>query len=365
MIFKLVIKNIIQFITRTPLSFFIVLLIEITAYIGVLMTYGVIRNTFSEKEQATLDSRQFSYSRYENGKGFVPWENSDKVLSDFKHLIFEELKDEIDSASVYGYMYYNGDMQMVCFTHFFTNELYYFHDIKYADFLHEDDILCIKEELTDAKLGTVLDIGGRKYKIADREKDVFFGLLFKLENAPSGVDLSSYQIFLKNIPTKSHVEEIKNRLSELFGDEYELILPKIPELRLEQFSNLMLLGCAAAMVFIVISMTKVYMYMLTKRKNWLIVMKLCGCKERKLTAALVFEILLVSGVSFCAGQLIGQDHLIPKMSKYYEAFDYVFSGQSYIVLFLSTLLLTVFISALRVNKYVHKSVKDMRAEGRR
>ena len=364
MLIRIQLKNLKNFVTGTPLAFLVIVLLEIIGSAGVILTYGIVRNTFSEQTESNMFSKFYEYTRWENGVGYSSWDNSDEVKNRFDELMQTELNDKIAQASWYGDVEIDGQARPACFTYYASEEYYDREDMTYQEYFTTGKSVILSQEFSDFKSGDTVIINGESYNVlfVDRSGNMAVSVWMPYDAMPENVSLNSIQFFVKEIPKRSEIESTSEKLYDIFGRDYELFVPDIPDLLLKQFDRTMLLTCGAAMLLIVFNCANVYLYIISRRKNQIIVLKLCGCKNIILFVMLITETVLISASAFGIGTLLTSKLLLPFLSEEYPAFETVYTEQSFGFLFLGYIILSVIVLSVKLIAFLSSTVNEMRGD---
>ena len=349
---KLTLKNLKTFITGTPVAFLVVLLTEILAAVGIIMTYGIVRNVFTEQERESVYSRELNYNKDEDIA--IDADDPEKQYRDFGTLINNDCAGLLNRAYLYGYVYEGMSRYFICLTKYFEESAPYVSREEISRYRSGENIVTVKSSVLQCSKGGSVELFGDTYTVFDvgdsSVMTVDFG--FAYDNAPKKLALSGLQLHFKDIPSKEQAEDIMSSIEGYFGHSESVALPKVPDLLVRQFNSTMLAGCAAAMVLIVINSVSLYMFILRRRSNWLSVVKLCGCKNRALIGIFMLEMALVSLAGYGTGQLICGRIIIPALSGYYPAFDSVYSPRAFAFIFAGYILVSAAVMLIRLTMFV-------------
>lgn len=357
---KLMLKNFKGFITGTPLAFLVIVLIEILGTIAIIISYGIVRNVFTEQEKESYFSKVMIYERWREDEGYTYWEDSGSIIEAFKKIVLK-YGDIFASAILDGVIQLNDKEYTIASSEYLSASSFDLEGVSFDEFVEGKNVVVVREDYL-CKIGDYINIEGKDYKIIGIMSEMIqsVNFIFPFNNSPKNIKYDSLYLHFKEIPTKKICNEIKNSIEESFGSDYPIQEPDIPDLLVKQFNAVMLVGCTIAMILIISNCITVYMYILRRRKNWLTVVKLCGCKNRNLIEIFLSEMLLVSCICFGIGYMISDQLIIPKMSRFYPAFETVYVSKAYICLFVGFVIISIFISYIRLLLFVNKPIDSMR-----
>ena len=167
---ELAFKNLKNLITRSPLAFLVIMLIEILGTVGIIMTYGIVRNVFTEQQKESSTSRWMNLWRWreeDDGSGeVIPWENTEDFCRKFSKLLNEECAGLLNSAEVYGTITVDGrKYSATCAKAWHKDEESKWDDRIYEMFERGENVVFVYTRSYPCRLGDVIKINGRDYKV--------------------------------------------------------------------------------------------------------------------------------------------------------------------------------------------------------
>ncbi|MBR6874523.1 MAG: hypothetical protein IKN17_13550 [Ruminococcus sp.] len=368
MTFKLILRNLRGFITGSPAAFAVVVLLEIFGAAAVVLSYGIVRNVFTEQEQETYMSRQYIIYMSEDRQGY--FEDSAAFMQGMQRMT-REFGSELDDAFCSGRLF-DGDVRYSVSMNWFPDEerfskLLDAPGVDYSRYSSGERLVHVSSGRFKVSAGDTVTVCGRDYKAykVSPGDNMWCDIGFFFPSAPDGIQVQALYLDFADIPLRSRIEELNDLVRELFGSDLLIVEPDIPDLLIQQF-NLTSLGiCAAIALIVVFNCITVYMYIFEKRRSWLAVVKLCGCKDRRCSAIFLGEAMLVTAVCTAAGTLIAALAVIPGLESSFKAFPQVYSVGSYLIIAAAYCLLSLVILTISVTGFVGETVDAMRKEAAR
>lgn len=370
MTIKLMFKNLKNFITRSPLAFFVVVVIEVFGAVGLIVTYGIVRNVFTEQEKEAHNSKWMTYEMYDDGVGYTYWDDTEQVYINAIKLAEEDAKGLLVSVYLDGKITVDGEKYNAGCTKYYHEPSDSWWQKDWIDkFMRGENVVLLSLKDNTYSAGDMIRINGKDYEVLYAEDNQKFDthlsnhFLFPYNCVPEGMEFSTIQLSFIDIPTHAQADAIAEKLKEYFGNEFPIRMPEIPDLLVQQFNTAMLGGCALAAVLIAFNCITVYMYIIRRRADWIAVVKLCGCKNQSIVTIMLSEILLVSCACFGIGVLISMKLLIPKLTNYYPLFDKFYTADSYRFLFLGLAGVFALVTLVQLTPFVRRTVDSMRKGG--
>ncbi len=178
------------------------------------------------------------------------------------------------------------------------------------------------------------------------------------KSIPNGT-FCEFSFELKEVPTQAECNEITQNLKQIFGYDVNVLPPELPDLLVEQFNSTSLLTCAVVMLIVIFNASLIYMFVLEKRKKWLSIIKLCGCKNDQCSVIFLTEIVFIIIICFIIGLYISNRFVIPKFIDQYPVFDVVYNTKSYGYIFLAYIVSSIIILLANIQPFVKRTVVDM------
>lgn len=158
-----------------------------------------------------------------------------------------------------------------------------------------------------------------------------------------------------------HISDlIKNEFSE-YTDNIQDPEPK--PLMEKQFNNMIYVISFLLMAVMMLNLSRLYTYILAKRKNALSVYSLCGASQIKIFVVCILEILLTLIFSYMCGFLIFRFIVMELIGKVYPSFLVFFDLKICIIILGSYILFGSIVMGLNILPMVRKSVSQLRKEG--
>lgn len=364
---ELAFKNLKNLITRSPLAFFVVILVEVFGTVGIIMTYGIVRNVFTEQQKESSTSRWMNIYRWKEGdENVTPWEDTDKLVSDLNKLLDEECNGLLNSVDLYGRLTLDGkEYRAGCTKYYHKNGLSSVSDSLFESYRDGKNVVKICTDEYPCEIGDVLNINGKEYTVIETGSIMSMAVcfFFPYDAMPSGMKFHEMTLWFKDIPTHKQADTIAEKIKEYFGAEFPINMPEIPDLLVQQFNSAMLACCAVVALMIAFNCITVYMYIIRRRSDWIAAVRLCGCGNGSLMYIISAEMLTVACIAFGIGALTAVKLIIPKMSVYYPLFDRFYTREAVGYLFLGYLGAFLLMTVGQLSAFVHRSVDRMRKEG--
>lgn len=364
---ELAFKNLKNLITRSPLAFFVVILVEVFGTVGIIMTYGIVRNVFTEQQKESSTSRRMNIYRWKEGdENVTTWEDTDKLVSNLNKLLDEDCNGLLNSVDLYGRLTFDGkEYRAGCIKLYHRDKLSHWDDKLFDEYRTGKNVVTVCTDDYPCEVGDVLNINGREYTVCrtDTSMKLVTSFFFPMDAIPTGMKFHEMTLWFKNIPTHKQADAIAEKMKEYFGAEFPINMPKIPDLLVQQFNTTMLACCAVVALLIAFNCISVYMYIIRRRSDWIAAVRLCGCGNGSLMYIISAEMLTVACIAFGIGALTAVKLIIPKMSVYYPLFDRFYTREAVGYLFLGYLGAFLLMTVGQLSAFVHRSVDRMRKEG--
>lgn len=367
--YRLLFINLRSMVTKNPIDCLVIIILELFSIVSVILSYGVIRNVFSEQEQETIDSRIYSIRRNMGENGIRnSWSDSDEFFENYKKMIIEygtSLSCSFGSGNLV-----EGDNSYLCSFAFYPDEEGFNKtegaDIGcgYAGYVSGEKAVKISQTSISKAIGDTISIDGSDYVITGvtNINESWADLSFYFTSMPKTIGVTEIYLIFKEIPSHELIEGLNTNIHKWFGNDFEIFEPEIPDLLVKQFGMVSLTACSAIMLIVVFNCVIVYLYIFEKRKKWISVIKLCGCKNIDCIELFIIEASLVTVMCSLSGLLITKNAIIPRLEDYYVSFKSVYNLRSYICLFFAYVIVSIIMLTIAVKKYVSKTVDSMRKE---
>lgn len=368
MTISLMFKNLRNFITRSPLAFLVIVVLEVAGAVGLIVTYGIVRNVFTEQQKASTTSRWMNLYNVVNNddeSSTINFWDSGLIHRTMESLMENEAKGLLDDFWVRGKLTVDGkDYRAGCQKFYGQKDDSNMSAQVYDAYQNGENVVTVCTDTYPCSEGDVISINGKDYKVVRTGSNMLVNdFYFPYDSAPDGMEYYELTLDFTDIPTHEQADTVAERLKEDLDFTLPVNMPEIPDLLVQQFNTTMLAGCALAAVFIAFNCITVYMYIIRKRSDWIAVVKLCGCKNGGIVDIMLLEILLVSCACFGIGILISAKLLIPKLTDYYPLFDRFYTAESYRWLFLGLAGMFALVTLVQLSPFVRRSVDSMRKGG--
>ena len=362
--FGMAFLNFKRMVKSSPLTVFVLIGIELLGAIMVIMTYGIVRNIFTEETKVyPYLTRSFVISIPSGLSMDALYEKNDRLLS--------SLDRGCRSISVSGNTEINSESHSIGGLEYGSSQ-YLSDDANHYNFEFQslakgERIAAVSSEafpLLD--VGDTLEIDGMGFIVVYTDKDIpdinktlACDVLVPYKALPKSCNINRYALELDDMPTKAEISKISASIKELFGTGVELTEPTLPELLVQQFNAMSKLLCVIVLFTVANSSAMAYMFVIYKRRKWLTAVKMCGAENNQCIEIFFIEILCIASACFMLGAVFSKYVLIPRYTEVYPAFALVFDRQSFIYLFISFILASLIILAVDIQEYINRSVADM------
>lgn len=214
------------------------------------------------------------------------------------------------------------------------------------------------------KVGDKIDLYGTEYTVAIVEDNV------ACLNIPYAVVEDNFKVISVWSDTKEQCsaercDEIEKKIKEIFELNDDKVYPPEPRV-LEELQNVnMAYGVTAAVILmLLLNISRVYMYVLSRRKKSLAVMSICGSSKDKLFAIYLIELMATLIVTFGIGILIFHTLILPPMAQLYPNFLKFISPSVYMRIFGIYIVVALIIMSLTISSFITKSSVEMERSGK-
>lgn len=383
-----VFKNIKTFLLHHPIMFFFLIVVQIICCIGVFIVCGMANNMYYvENTEDNTDFRFFVFSFGENKsyKLCHEFDSQTKALSD-RYYIYKgektysidysdcpsvaEMRPKIDELALFlqedlQYIY----LLMTTDTATHLDDLDSPYDISssisgedpYANKTFEDsdkNVFCYGGKSNKYQPGDTIDINGIEYSYVGKT-GTGYSLPYKV--LQDRFRVRALHILLTEIPTEKRLNEINGELERLFGSQLRVSQMPEPYDPLEQQLNQMVYVISlVVMVIILLAIAKFYGYVLTKRRQSLTVLRLCGSTRGQVHLIYMIEILLTMLVTSTIGFVLFRFVLFEPIASLYPSFEEFYTTDIYITILAAYIILALIIMAFTVIPSTKASIVDMK-----
>lgn len=399
---SVVCKNIQKFIKHRPFLFAFLIISQVVCVIAILLVCCITDNANRTEELIQEGLTQFNFylvgyddsEVYTDGEGNYYYADNDVQLTDeeyeeYKNSEYNEgyyskystykdfkikmdeliefLGDDYDGFSVFGA--FNNTRGSLEFSSGppigsdMSDEIKEFkssteHILRLDPKEYEEDFGKIVE------VGDKVDLYGTEYTVAIVDKDV---ALLNIPYAAVEDDFMIVSVWarIKEVCSAERSNEIKNKITELFelGDD-NVVPPQPRVLREQQNVNLAYSVTAAVMLMLLLNISRIYMYVLSRRKKSLAVMSICGASKNKLFGMYLIELMVTLVVTYWVGVLIFHTLILPPMSQLYPNFLKFISTNVYLTIFGIYIIVALLIMSLTISSFITKSSVEMERSGK-
>ena len=314
------------------------------------------------------------YSKYEDEQNYIGYLDNLPVNLDElpKYKYVKEKIDRILKAigSHYLSMHMTGFTPKENFFRYFSisgDEKQYYPD------LNKNGIsFSINEQFTFAdigiKEGDILKLGNTEYKInkISYNEHGNSGTEFYMlsEDADDDFTVGFLTIQVDDTLTGDELGIISDMIQKEFqGLTTNFEEPKPKPLMEKQFNNMIYVVSFILMAVMMLNLSRLYTYILAKRKNTLCICSLCGGTKAKIFAILLTEIMLILIFSYIIGFLIFRFGIMQMIGTIYPTFLAFFDLRICTIILGSYVLFSAFVMSLCILPIIDKPVNELRKEG--
>ncbi len=314
------------------------------------------------------------YSKYEDEQHYIGYLDNLPVNLDElpKYKYVKEKLDRILKAigSHYLSMHMTGFTPKENFFRYFSisgDEKQYYPD------LDKNGIaFSINEQFTFADIGiqegNILKLGNTKYKInkISYSEHGNSGTEFYMlsEDADDDFTVGFLTIQVDDTLTGDELGTISDMIQKEFqGLTTNFEEPKPKPLMEKQFNNMIYVVSFILMAVMMLNLSRLYTYILAKRKNTLCICSLCGGTKAKIFAILLTEIMLILIFSYIVGFLIFRFGIMQMIGTVYPTFLEFFDLRICAIILGSYVLFSAFVMSLCILSMIDKPVNELRKEG--
>lgn len=398
---SVVFKNIQKFITHKPWLFIFLVFSQIICVIAIMLVCCITDNANRSENIIQEGIKQFSFDLvgyeeeihtdglgnyfYDDGTALTEQEKeklNGSVYSDGyfnKYSLFKDFKPKMDELIEFLGDDYDGFSIIGAFddTHgslhfsaaspssndYGSEEINEFYN-------SSEHILRLDPKLYEEDFGKIVEVGdkvelyGTNYTVKIVEDGVaYLGI-------PYAVIEDDFRIISVWSNTKEQCSakrcnEIQKKITELFELNDDSVYPPEPRV-LEELQNINMAYSvtAAVILMLLLNISRVYMYVLSRRKKSLAVMSICGASKDKLFAIYLIELMATLIVTFGIGILIFHTLILPPMAQLYPNFLKFISPSVYMTIFGIYVVVALIIMSLTISSFITKSSVEMERSGK-
>lgn len=356
-IISLLFKNIKNFIINQPLFFTILSIGQIVSVVIFITSIGTFREM---KAQADNDVHELGWVIWilcDEGEE-IPIREAEKAGHELQDFLGENFWGidfiahipEVDGTTVGTGIY--SDVSI--------NELQDEDDehLTYQEKISDEYIVIVpKDYKGDMKEPYVYD--GVEYKI--RGKNNGLSPIMPIRTIPDKVVVHSAQLCLMGMVSVKECERITEKVRELFGVNVEVTdLEKPIDLLQIQGNNVINFGVVITIAIVIINLLICFGYVLKKRKNWLMVVRLTGCDVKKARFIFMLEMCVLLFANLLIGMIIFRWLVFPKMLDLNHFYREIYSAEVYVRSVLIYIVISMIIFRIGIMSVVNKNVIELK-----
>ena len=219
----------------------------------------------------------------------------------------------------------------------------------------------------ESKKGDKVTIGNTEYTVSEvrerePEEDIGnTGLNTLLDSVDDSFNVHSITIHLADDVTNEQIVRISGTIKKEFSDIQVGVKEPEPKPLLErQFNNMIYVVSIIIIGVILLNISRLYTYILSKRKNTLMVFGLCGASKIRMFAIYFIEVLLTFVISCIIGYLLFNYCLLNVISVLYPNFEFFFNTKVYMSVFGAYMGFGLLIMGLNIIPMVRKTVVELK-----
>ena len=262
-----------------------------------------------------------------------------------------------DSTFRYGYSAYraNDDMMQGTLSYLLDNE----NNLKITKYEG------LKDAFYDCSEGDKVKINNTEYIVSSVEtvsQDESADSAYKMRISAMDDDfmVCSVSILADNASSKQK-KQIYETIQKEFSDLTNNIEEPEPEPLLEkQFNNMIYAVSFIIMAVVLLNISRLYTYILSKRKNILMISSLCGGNRIQIFVMYISEVFVTLAVSCVIGFIIFKYLLSGLISCLYPSFESFFTANIYLLVFGVYIVLGLLIMTFNIIPMIRKSVMELK-----
>ena len=262
-----------------------------------------------------------------------------------------------DDTFRYSYSAYraNDDIMKEYFSFFGDNE----NDIQITKYEG------LKDTFWDCSEGDKVKINNKEYIVSSVEtvsQNESADTAYKMRISAMDDDfmVCSVSILADNASSKQKkqiYETIQKEFSDLTNDIEE---PEPEPLLEKQFNNMIYVVSFIIMAVVLLNISRLYTYILSKRKKILMISSLCGGNRIQIFVMYISEVFVTLAVSYVIGFIIFKYLLSGLIAFLYPSFESFFTADIYLLVFGVYIVLGLLIMTLNIIPMIRKSVMDLK-----
>ncbi len=356
-ILSLLIKNIKNFIINQPLFFTILCIGQIVSVVIFITSIGTFREL---KAQADNDVHELCWGLW------IICDDGDEIPIRDAEKAGYELEDFL-KENFWGLDYF-AHIQGVSGTTVCTGV--YSHKSKNG-FQDEDDMgFTYQEDRSDEHIAIVPN----NYKGDMKEPYIYDDIEYKIKGRTNAdipfipiralsdrLVVHSAQLSFMGMVSVEEGERITAKVRELFGDKVEITgLDKPIDLLRIQGNNVINFGVIITIAIVIINLLICLGYVLKKRKNWLMVVRLTGCDVKKARFLFMLEMCVLLFANLLIGMIIFRYMVYPRMLDLNHFYREIYSAEVYARSVLIYIVISLVIFRIGIMSVVNKNVIELK-----
>lgn len=223
--------------------------------------------------------------------------------------------------------------------------------------------------IINASVGDKLKLDGTEYTVDYIERKPLRGDIEPLcwlltENCDDRFIVTYFRIQVDDSLTGDELGHISDLIRSEFSEYTDNIQDPEPKPLMEkQFNNMIYVVSFILMAVMMLNLSRLYTYILAKRKNALAVYSLCGGSKAKIFDIYISEILLTLTVSYVIGFLLFRFVIMGMIGTVYPSFMTFFDLHICALILGSYIIFGGIVMGLSIAPMINKSVTALRREG--
>lgn len=223
----------------------------------------------------------------------------------------------------------------------------------------------LKDTFRDCSEGDKVKINNTEYTVSsvetvpyDESSDTAYKM--RISDMDDDFMVCSVSILADNASSKQKkqiYETIQKEFLDLTNDIKE---PEPEPLLKKQFNNMIYVVSFIIMAVVFLNISRIYTYILSKRKKTLMISSLCGGNRLQMFAIYISEIFITLVVSCIIGFLIFKYLLSGLISCLYPSFESFFTADIYLLVFGVYIVFGLLIMTLNIIPMIRKSVVELK-----
>lgn len=391
-------KNIEKFICHKPFLFLFLILSQVICTVVIFLICGFVDNANRSSEVIQEAQKEFSVnlvtddydlmnSLYTDGEGnyfdqdgnpiseeelknFYNQKYPDGYYSDKNYVknIKYKIKDLVDFLGEdYGSVSILGRVDDTYGAYYFSSgypisdrdvskELSEFYNSS-ENIIRLDPNVYTNEAGEPLKIGDKINLGGVDYTVKVLQDDVA-NMDIPYKALQDNFYVTTVWVWLKDIPSQERCDEISEKIKSMFEtDDYSSPKPRV----LEELQNIQLAYgiSAAAIIMILLNISRVYSYALTYRKKSFAVMNICGASKSKVFLMYLLELMLTLLATFGIGLIIFHTLVLQPVAAIYPNFLISMTPQTYLIIFGIYFVVSILVMSLTISRFISRSAVEM------